>query len=53
MIQEALEQVQHRRVPEWLELNTDKQEGVAQALPDANQVAADIQTQLIIELYSK
>ncbi len=53
VIQEALEQVQQRRIPEWLELDTDKQEGVAQALPDANQVAADIQTQLIVELYSK
>ena len=53
MVQEALERSQHRGAPDWLELNTDKQEGVVRALPNGEQVAANVQTQLIVELYSK
>jgi len=53
IVQEALERSQHRGAPDWLELNTDKQEGVVRALPNGEQVAANIQTQLIVELYSK
>lgn len=52
-VQEALERSQHRGAPDWLELNMDKQEGVVRALPNVEQVAANIQTQLIVELYSK
>jgi small subunit ribosomal protein S4 len=52
-IQESLEIAQHRGTPEWLELDGDKQEGVFRAFPQAEQVAANIQTQLIVELYSK
>lgn len=53
IVQEALERSQHRGAPDWLELNMDKQEGVVRALPNVEQVAANIQTQLIVELYSK
>ncbi|MBI1926308.1 30S ribosomal protein S4, partial [Candidatus Poribacteria bacterium] len=53
IVQEALERSQHRGAPDWLELNTDKQEGVVRALPNVEQVAANVQTQLIVELYSK
>jgi small subunit ribosomal protein S4 len=53
IVQEALERSQHRGAPDWLELNTDKQEGVVRALPNGEQVAANVQTQLIVELYSK
>ena len=53
IVQEALERSQHRGTPDWLELNADKQEGVVRAFPSGEQVAANIQTQLIVELYSK
>ena len=52
-IQEALERSQHRGTPEWLELDVDKQEGVVRAFPNVEQLAIDLQTQLIVELYSK
>ncbi len=53
VIQEALERSQHRGTPEWLELNTDKQEGVVRAFPNVERLATDLETQLIVELYSR
>lgn len=53
VIQEALERAQHKGTPDWLELNVDRQEGVVRALPNVEHLAANIQTQLIVELYSK
>jgi small subunit ribosomal protein S4 len=53
VIQEALEQAQHRGVPEWLELDAEKQQGISKALPSVEHVTANIHTQLIVELYSK
>jgi small subunit ribosomal protein S4 len=53
VVHEALEQTQHQGIPEWFELDSEKQEAVVRALPNAEQVAANIQTQLIVELYSK
>ncbi|MCZ6676236.1 MAG: 30S ribosomal protein S4 [Candidatus Poribacteria bacterium] len=53
VIQEALERSEHRGTPDWLELNMDRQEGVVRALPNAELLAANIQTQPIVELYSK
>ena len=53
VIQEALERSQHRGTPDWLELDIDKQEGVVRMLPNVEQLATDLQTQLIVELYSK
>jgi small subunit ribosomal protein S4 len=53
IIGEALELAQHKGTPDWLELNVDQQEGVVRAFPKVEQVAANLQTQLIVELYSK
>ena len=53
IISEALELAQHKETPDWLALDVDKQEGVLRAFPQAEQVAANLQTQLIVELYSK
>lgn len=53
VLQEAIEYVQQTGTPEWLELDADKRTGIIQGYPDATQVAANVQTQLIIELYSK
>ncbi len=53
VLQEAIEYAQQAGTPEWLELHADKRTGIIRSYPEANQVAANIQTQLIIELYSK
>jgi len=53
VIQEGLERSQHRGTPEWLEFNADSQEGVVRASPNVEHLAANLQTQLIVELYSK
>ena len=52
-IQEALEYAQQRGAPEWLEIDTEKAEGRVQGSPVVEQIAVDLETQLIIELYSR
>ena len=52
-IQEALESSQQRGTPEWLEIDTDKPEGRVQGAPVVEHIAAELETQLIIELYSR
>jgi small subunit ribosomal protein S4 len=48
-----LDYSQHRGAPEWLEIDMDKQEGRVQGAPVVEQIAADLEMQLIIELYSR
>ncbi len=52
-IQRALEIGQQIGVPEWLELDVDRRQGVVKALPTRDQISMDIQEQVIVELYSK
>ena len=52
-IQEALESSKQRGAPEWLEIDAEKPEGRVRGVPVVEQIAADLDTQLIIELYSK
>jgi small subunit ribosomal protein S4 len=52
-IQEALEFSQQRGAPEWLEIDSDKPEGRVQRTPIVEHIAAELDTQLIIELYSR
>jgi len=40
-------------VPAWLEVNPTKLEGVFKAYPDRDELSADINESLIVELYSK
>ena len=40
-------------VPAWIEVDTKKLEGVLKAYPDRNELSADINENLIVELYSK
>jgi len=49
----AIEAVQQRGVPEWLELDLDKMQVTIQALPARDQVSESIDEHLVIELYSK
>lgn len=52
-IQNALNLAGQRSSVEWLDVNTDKKEGVFKRLPDRSDLPADINENLIIELYSK
>ncbi len=52
-IREALEFSKQRGAPEWLEIDSDKPEGQVRGFPVVDQIAEELDTQLIIELYSK
>lgn len=49
----ALEVLERRAVPSWLELDKDRFEGVVKALPAREEITMPIQEQLIVELYSR
>jgi small subunit ribosomal protein S4 len=49
----ALETLEGRAVPRWLETDKDKFEGTVKALPTREDITLPIQEQLIVELYSK
>jgi small subunit ribosomal protein S4 len=40
-------------VPAWIDLDSEKMEGVLKALPDRDDLPPDINENLIVELYSK
>jgi small subunit ribosomal protein S4 len=52
-ITEALEALERRSVPGWLELDKERFEGIVKALPTREDVTMPIQEQLIVELYSR
>lgn len=52
-IVEALEAVDRRGVPAWLELDKKNFEGTVKSLPAREDLTLPIQEQLIVELYSK
>lgn len=52
-INEALEAVDRRGVPAWLEVDKKGFEGTVKALPAREDLTLPIQEQLIVELYSK
>lgn len=52
-VEENLEIAKSRGIPEWLELEADKQTGRVIRLPRRDELAAEIQEQLIVELLSK
>lgn len=39
--------------PEWLEVDSEKMEGIFKVLPDRSELPSDINEQLVVELYSK
>jgi small subunit ribosomal protein S4 len=49
----ALELAEQREKPTWIEVDTKKMEGVFKRLPERSDLSADINEQLIVELYSK
>ncbi|OUS30987.1 30S ribosomal protein S4 ['Osedax' symbiont bacterium Rs2_46_30_T18] len=52
-IKNALNLASQRSVVEWLEVDATKMEGTFKALPERAELSADINEQLIVELYSK
>jgi small subunit ribosomal protein S4 len=52
-IQSALTLSAQRADVDWLDINTDKKEGVFKRVPDRGDLSADINENLIVELYSK
>ncbi|MEY8702872.1 30S ribosomal protein S4 [Francisella philomiragia] len=52
-IQNAVELAKHRKELSWIDVNTDSLEGTMKSSPDRSELSADINEQLIIELYSK
>ncbi|BBA71255.1 30S ribosomal protein S4 [Geobacter sulfurreducens] len=52
-INESLDAVVRRGIPQWLELEKDAYKGVVKTLPVREDITMPIQEQLIVELYSK
>lgn len=52
-IQAALELAQQRGVPEWLEVDAKKMQGTFKAPPERADLPADINENMVVELYSK
>ena len=52
-IKSALDQAAARAAVEWIDVNTDKMEGVFKNKPDRSELSSEINESLIVELYSK
>ncbi len=50
---EAMQTIERRGIPEWLDLDKDKFRGVIKGLPTRESIDIPIQEQLIVEFYSK
>ena len=50
---EALQLAQQVGLPAWVDVNSDKAEGVFKKVPDRDEFGADIKEALIVELYSR
>jgi small subunit ribosomal protein S4 len=52
-VQAAIDIVQQRAVPEWLDVDAKKFEGVFKTRPERSDLPAEINENLVVELYSK
>ena len=52
-VQSAIALAAQRGEPEWIEMNSEKLEGVFKSLPDRQDLSSEINENLIVELYSK
>ena len=52
-IQDSLAIAEQLGIPEWLEVDVKKMEGLFKAKPERSELPADINESLVVELYSK
>lgn len=52
-IQAAMEMAQQNGLPDWVEVDSTQLQGVLQQVPERQDLAAEINESLIVELYSK
>jgi small subunit ribosomal protein S4 len=52
-IKAAMDSNQQRGVAEWLDVDTSKMEGIFKSMPERGDLSADINENLVVELYSK
>jgi small subunit ribosomal protein S4 len=52
-VQSAMDLAQQRGVADWLDVDTKKMQGVYKTRPERSELPADINENLIVELYSK
>ncbi len=52
-VNEAIENIKNKTLPEWLAFDTDSKQGVIQGMPTREDVKLPIEEQLIVELYSR
>jgi len=52
-VKSALEFVEQRGIPEWIELDIKKMQGVFKVKPERSDLPAEINEHLVVELYSK
>lgn len=52
-VKSSVEVAQQRGVAEWIDVDAKKLEGVFKARPERSELPAEIQEQLVVELYSK
>ncbi|MCP9442497.1 MAG: 30S ribosomal protein S4 [Nitrospira sp.] len=53
MIQDAVETVESRGIPDWLELDKGAFKGIVRALPTKEQITVPVNEQMVVELYSR
>lgn len=52
-IQDSLSVAEQFGIPEWVEVNVKKMEGIFKSIPERGDLSADINEHLVVELYSK
>jgi small subunit ribosomal protein S4 len=52
-INDAMALAQQRGIPEWMDVDSKKMSGVFKRLPERNDLPAEINESLVVELYSK
>lgn len=52
-IKSALEFVEQRGLPDWIDVDSTKMQGTFKVIPERSDLSADINEHLVVELYSK
>jgi len=52
-VNEAIESIKEKTLPEWLSFDADTKQGIIQSMPTREDVKLPIEEQLIVELYSR